>query len=70
VAAQFGLPTASLNHHFKLHVSERYKAMVGASHIDSFETLLANATAANMRSSVLISSSMFSFLSLWSGWSA
>jgi hypothetical protein len=39
VAAQFGLPKTSLNHHFKLHVSERYKAMVGASHIDSFETL-------------------------------
>jgi hypothetical protein len=50
VAKQFGLPTTSLNHHCKLHVSERYKAMVGASHIDSFETLLANATAANSES--------------------
>jgi len=47
IAKQFGFPTTSLSRHFKTHVSERYKAMVGASHIDSFETLLANATAAN-----------------------
>jgi len=42
VARQFGFPTTSINRHFKMHVSERYKAMVGASHIESFETLLGN----------------------------
>ena len=50
VAKQFGFPTTSLNRHFKTHVSERYKAMVGASHIDSFETLLASTTTANAES--------------------
>ena len=50
VARQFGFPTTSINRHFKMHVSERYKAMVGASHIESFETLLGNATAANSES--------------------
>jgi hypothetical protein len=50
IARQYGFPTTSLNRHWKMHVSERYKQMVGASHIESFDTLLANATAANSES--------------------
>jgi hypothetical protein len=50
VARQFGFSTSRLNNHFLRHISDRYKAMVGASHTGSFETLLANATTANSES--------------------
>jgi hypothetical protein len=47
VAQQFGLTPLNLNNHLRKHVSPRYKQMVSASHLDSFEDLLKGATEAN-----------------------
>jgi hypothetical protein len=41
------LPVENVSNHYKKHVSARYKAMVSASHLDSFEDLLKGATEAN-----------------------
>jgi hypothetical protein len=43
VAAQFGLSPAGVLYHFKKHVSERYKRIVGASRLETFETLVKKA---------------------------
>jgi hypothetical protein len=47
IGQQFGLPIENLSNHSKKHISPRYKQMVGASHLDSFEELLKGATEAN-----------------------
>jgi hypothetical protein len=44
LAAQFGIPQDSLYRHYKKHVSERYKRIVGSSHLEGFEALIGKAT--------------------------
>jgi hypothetical protein len=46
-AKQFGIPVENLRRHFSKHVSDRYKKMCSAAHLDSFEKLLEGATEAN-----------------------
>src|SRR6516164_3178869 len=43
VAAQFAISQTSVYHHFKKHISERYKRIVGASRLDTFEQLVTKA---------------------------
>ena len=43
VAAQFGLTKHCVYNHFRRHVSERYKRIVGANRLESFEELLKKA---------------------------
>ena len=43
VAVQFAISQTSIYHHFKKHVSERYKRIVGASRLETFEELLKKA---------------------------
>jgi hypothetical protein len=43
VAGQFGLTQACVFNHFKKHVSDRYKRIVGASRLDTFEELMRKA---------------------------
>jgi hypothetical protein len=47
VAAQYGLHQQGVNLHYRKHVSERFKRMCQASHLDGFEALLKQATEAN-----------------------
>jgi hypothetical protein len=47
IEEQFGIPRQSANHHFRKHVSDRFKKMCQASHLESFEELLKQATEAN-----------------------
>jgi hypothetical protein len=44
LAEQFGISWSSLHHHYKNHVSERYKRIIGASRLESFEALMARCT--------------------------
>jgi hypothetical protein len=46
-AKQFGIPFENLRSHFKKHVSDRFKQMCSAAHLDAFEELLKGATEAN-----------------------
>jgi hypothetical protein len=43
IAAQFGVTIASVTHHYHRHITARYKRIVGATRIESFEALLARA---------------------------
>jgi hypothetical protein len=43
IAAQFGLPYESVRRHHQLHISSRYKKMIGASRLESFEALVSKA---------------------------
>jgi len=43
VAAQFGISKTSVYAHFKKHVSERYKRIVGAGRLETFEELMRKA---------------------------
>jgi hypothetical protein len=47
-AEQFGLAKQRLSHHYKMHVSARFKQMCAAQHLASFEEMLKNATTANV----------------------
>jgi hypothetical protein len=47
IAAQYGLNQGNVNLHFRKHVSERFKRMCEAAHLESFEDLLKQATEAN-----------------------
>jgi hypothetical protein len=47
VARQYELPLENMSNHYRKHVSSRYKQLVGASHLESFEDLLKGATEAN-----------------------
>ena len=50
IAKQFGLVQQNVGLHYRKHVSDRYKAMVKASHNETFEKLLENAAEANSES--------------------
>jgi hypothetical protein len=50
VAAQFGVSYTSVKHHFRHHVSERYKRIIGASRLESFEALLTKAAEGDAES--------------------
>jgi hypothetical protein len=43
VAAQFGLTKSCVHLHFRRHVSDRYKRIVGANRLETFEQLLTKA---------------------------
>jgi hypothetical protein len=43
IAAQFGLPRTSVLYHHRAHITERYKRIIGASRLESFEALLTRA---------------------------
>jgi hypothetical protein len=43
IAAQFGLSYRSVQHHDRAHISSRYKRIIGASRLESFEALLTKA---------------------------
>jgi len=47
IAAQYALNQQGVNLHFRKHVSERFKKMCQAAHLESFEELLQQATEAN-----------------------
>ena len=47
VAAQFGLVQQTVSRHFAKHVSDRFKKMCSAAHLDGFEKLLTEATETN-----------------------
>jgi hypothetical protein len=40
LAVQFGLVTSSIHRHYERHVSDRYKAIIGAGRLESFDALL------------------------------
>jgi hypothetical protein len=40
LAAQFGLAVPSVHRHYNRHVSERYKAIIGSSRLESFDALM------------------------------
>ena len=65
VAVQFGVPQQYINRHYRAHVSERYKQMVGASHNETFEQLLADATEANSESVNLLNLIIRGHSSMW-----
>jgi hypothetical protein len=65
VGQQFGLPIQNLSNHFRLHVSARYKAMVGATHLASFEAMLRDATEANAETVDLINLLIKGHMSRW-----
>ena len=65
VAVQFGVPQQYINRHFRAHVSERYKQMVGASHNETFEQLVAAATEANSESVSLLNLIIRGHSSMW-----
>jgi hypothetical protein len=44
LAEQFGISCSSLHNHFKKHVSDRYKKIIGASRLESFEALMSRCT--------------------------
>jgi hypothetical protein len=44
VAAQHGISSSSLYHHFHRHVTERYKKLIGASRLETFEALMQRCT--------------------------
>jgi hypothetical protein len=48
IAAQFGL--VSLAYHFHHHITDRYKRMIGASRLESFEALLTKAAEGDAES--------------------
>jgi hypothetical protein len=48
MAEQLGLAPQRLSHHYKMHVSPRFKQMCAAQHLASFEDMLKNATEANI----------------------
>jgi len=50
IAAQYNLVQQGVSRHYKVHVTARFKAMVQASHNDTFERLLKEATEANSES--------------------
>jgi hypothetical protein len=50
IAAQFGLSYSSVMHHHRVHVSERYKKIIGATRLDSFEALLTRAAEGDAES--------------------
>jgi hypothetical protein len=43
IAAQFGVTIGSVTHHYNSHITARYKRIVGATRIESFEVLLTKA---------------------------
>jgi hypothetical protein len=43
IAAQFGVPYTSILHHHSKHITDRYKRIIGASRLESFEALLTKA---------------------------
>jgi hypothetical protein len=47
IGAQYGLTQQNVAHHFRNHVSDRFKRMCRASRLESFEELLKQATEAN-----------------------
>jgi hypothetical protein len=47
-AERFGLSKQRIAHHYKWHVSDRFKQMCAAQHLSSFEDALKNATEANI----------------------
>jgi hypothetical protein len=50
VARQFDLPYTSVLHHHTKHVSARYKRIIGANRLDSFEALLTKAAEGDAES--------------------
>jgi hypothetical protein len=50
IAAQFGLSIGSITHHHQSHITARYKRIIGASRLDSFEELLTKAAAGDAES--------------------
>jgi hypothetical protein len=49
-SAQFGVSLKSIIHHYRSHVTERYKRMLGASRLESFEALLTKAAEGDAES--------------------
>jgi hypothetical protein len=43
LSAQFGVPRTSLAYHYDAHITDRYKRIIGASRLESFEALLTKA---------------------------
>jgi hypothetical protein len=50
VASQFGISHGSVLHHFRNHVSDRYKRIIGASRLETFEALLTKAAEGDAES--------------------
>jgi hypothetical protein len=50
ISASYGFTQQGVSRHFKQHITARYKAMVQASHNQTFERLLQDATEANSES--------------------
>jgi hypothetical protein len=50
IAAQFGLSIGSITHHHQHHITARYKRIIGASRIESFEDLLTKAAEGDAES--------------------
>jgi hypothetical protein len=48
VGQQFGFSHQRVGHHYKRHVSDRFKQLCAATHLASFEDLLKNATEASI----------------------
>jgi hypothetical protein len=43
IAAQFGVTIGSVTHHYQHHITSRYKKIIGANRLESFEELLSKA---------------------------
>jgi hypothetical protein len=50
IAAQFGVPRSSLAYHYDAHITSRYKRIIGASRLESFEALLTKAAEGDAES--------------------
>jgi hypothetical protein len=50
IASQFGLPYSSVLYHHSRHITARYKKIIGASRVESFEALLTKAAEGDAES--------------------
>jgi hypothetical protein len=50
IAASFGLPRSSVAYHYDAHITDRYKRIIGASRLESFEALLTKAAEGDAES--------------------
>jgi hypothetical protein len=50
IATQFGLPYHSVLYHHNAHITQRYKRIIGASRLESFEALLVKASEGDAES--------------------
>jgi hypothetical protein len=66
IAASFGLPRTSVSYHYGAHVTARFKTIVGASRLESFEALLSKAAEGEAESLDILNLLIRGHLSGWS----